>query len=168
MKHCHNRRILLLAIAVFTLLISYPYLALARSLQHVHPPPIQVWPGPPPHYSENTSFYKWKTDDVAKAVKNKGLELSELNEGLIIGAPAAKESIIFLIPSFGKDIGGIVSSYDSEEALKEATVYYSAMNRDAISPVWWIFIKDNILFLISRKVPEETAREYEKTLKEMH
>ena len=41
------------------------------------------------------------------------------------------------------------------------------MNKDTEFPAWWIFEKDNILVLISGKVPEEKARQYEKVLNEI-
>ncbi len=87
--------------------------------------------------------------------------------GLTIGAAGAKESTVFLIPSYGNDIGGSISSYDSEDKLRESVTYYSTMNQAPKSPAWWIFRKDNLLLLISGKVPEEKAREYERVLKAM-
>ena len=139
----------------------------AKVIHQVHPQPVQIRPGPPQQLLEKAYFYKWESKDVIKTLKDKGLEIVDLKGGVTIGAPAAMESTVFLIPSYGEEIGGAVSSYDSENKLHESIKYYSTMNKDPQAPAWWIFRKDNILLLISGKVPEDKAREYEKTLYRM-
>ena len=99
-----------------------------------------------------------------KALKDSGLEAVDIAGGIIEGSPGATESTIFLIPSYGEEIGGVVSSYDSENKLLDALNYYASMNKDPQSPAWRIFRKDNILLLISGKVPEEKSLEYDKAL----
>ena len=83
---------------------------------------------------------------------------------MTVGTPGARESTIFLIPSFGKNIGGLVSSYSSDKDLQKSIQYYAKMNKKTTPPSWRIFTKDNILLLISVKVPENTAKEYEQVL----
>ncbi|RJQ21045.1 MAG: hypothetical protein C4560_04200 [Nitrospiraceae bacterium] len=120
-----------------------------------------------PQDSRQTYFYRLGSRAVIEAFKEKGLEVVEVTPGLTIGAVAAKESVIFLLPSYGSDIGGVVSAYDSEDKLDESAGYYSSMNKDPGPPAWRIFRKGNILLLISGRVSEEKAREYERVLKEM-
>jgi len=102
-----------------------------------------------------------------KAIKESGLEAVVLTGGIIANTPEATESTAFLIPRFGDDIGGVVSSYDSEGKLLDALNYFASMNKDPQSPAWRIFRKDNILLLISGKVPEEKSLEYDKALSRM-
>ena len=139
----------------------------AKVIRQVHPPVIQPFPQPTKQFLERSSFYKWGSNDVVKALKDNGLEIADVKYGLTIGAAGAKESTVFLMPSYGNDIGGTISSYDSEDKLRESVTYYSIMNKDPKSPAWWIFSKDNILLLISGKVPEEKALEYERVLNAM-
>lgn len=99
-----------------------------------------------------------------KAFKDHGLEVVDMNPGLVRGAPLAQDSAIFLLPSFGGDAGGIVSAFRSWERLEKTLKYYSQLNKNPESPAWWIFRKDNVLLLISGKVPKEKAGEYGKVL----
>ena len=75
--------------------------------------------------------------------------------------------MIFFIPSSGENIGGFVSSYRSSKALEEDRKYFSAMNKPLARPAWRIFRRENILLLISGKVPEEKAIRYSETLDRM-
>jgi hypothetical protein len=97
-------------------------------------------------------------------LKDRGLEVVDAKPGFTIGIPEARENIIFLTPSYGEDIGGLVFSYNSKDMLKESVRYYSKMNKDEDPPSWWIFKKDNIMLLISGRIPEENARKYEEAL----
>jgi len=139
----------------------------AKAIHQVHPPPFQVHPSPPRQYLEKAYFYKWRCEDVIKALKDSGLEAVVLTGGIIANSPEATESTVFLMPRFGKDTGGVVSSYDSESKLLDALNYFASMNKDPQSPAWRIFRKDNILLLISGKVPEERSLEYSKALNKM-
>lgn len=151
-------------VAAFTLsaLLSCP--AVAQVVRHVHPTDMPPPPGPPEHVIRNMNFYKWKSRDVIAAFKARGLEVAEVEGGLVIGAVAATESAIFLIPSYGEGTGGVVSGYESEDKLKEALRYYKALNVDPSSPAWRIYRRDNILLLISGRAPEEKAKEYERVM----
>jgi len=139
----------------------------AQPIFHVHPPNILPPPQPTKPLWTEASFYKWESEDIIKAFKDKGLEVEDVKPGYTMGPTTPREGKIFLIPSFGRNIGGYVSSYNSEDDFNDAKNYYLQMNKNPESPAWWIFEKDNILVLISGKIPEEKAREYEKVLKEM-
>ena len=129
-------------------------------LSHAMQPP----PMPPEAYSAESRFYRLSSRDVVTALKKHGLEIADLKPGLTVGAPGARESTIFLIPSFGENIGGLVSSYSSDKKLQKSIQYYANMNKKTTRTSWQIFTKDNILLLISGKVPEATATEYEQVL----
>ena len=124
-------------------------------------------PGPPRQFLERAYFYKWECKDVIKAIKDSGLEIVDITGGITIGSPEAAESTVFLMPFYGEEIGGVVSSYDSENKLLDSSNYYSSTNKDTQSPAWRIFRRDNILLLISGTVPEEKALEYYNALNRM-
>jgi len=148
-------------IAAFMLSVLLPYPASAQITHHhdVTPPPR-----PQEEVLQKINFYKWKSRDVIAAFKAHGLEVAEVEGGFVIGAVAAAESTIFLMPSHGNGTGGVVSGYESEDKLREALRYYTSLNIDPGSPAWRIYRRDNILLLISGRVPEEKAREYERVM----
>jgi hypothetical protein len=135
-----------------------------KGIRHIHPPTRHPSPRPPQQALKGVAFYKWNSKDVIRAFKNHGLEVADMKPGFTVGAPLAKEKTLFLTPSFGKDIGSLVASYNSEDALDDSVNYYAKMNTNPVSPAWWIFRKDNVLVLISGRVPEDRAREYERVL----
>ena len=102
--------------------------------------------------------------DIVKTFKDNGLEVADIKPGHTLNPVTPQEGTIFLIPSFGENIGGYVTSYNSKDELKDAMIYYLQMNKDSASPAWYIFKKDNILVLISGKVPEEKTKQYENVL----
>lgn len=140
----------------------------AQGSDHSQSHAIQPPPMPPEEYSGEHRFYRLSSWDVVTAFKKSGLEVVNLRQGLTVGAPGARESTIFLIPSFGKNIGSLVSSYSSYKDLQKSIQYYGNMNKKTSSPSWRIFTKDNILLLISGKVPENTAIEYAEVLSGMN
>jgi len=170
-----NKRITvkLITCAIVALaLTAYCYESSAAEGQQAgtrYTPPPNVHPPPQPtkQLIPEISFHKWKSKDVVQAFKNTGLEVEGAKPAFILSPIAPKEGIMFLIPSFGTNIGGYVSSYNSGDELKAYKNYYLKMNKNPESPAWWIFEKDNILLLISGKVPVEKAREYEKVLNQM-
>ncbi len=113
------------------------------------------------------SFIKWTAMDIANAIQEVGLEIENIQSGLIVGVHRESDNIVFMMPSFGKKIGGLVSSFNSEDTFKQFKGHYSEMNKEPEPPVWWIFKRENIILMISGKVPEETARHYEKVLNQM-
>jgi hypothetical protein len=129
---------------------------------HAEPPRM-----PLREYSREARFYRFSSRDIVAAFEKSGLEVAELKPGLTVGAPGARESTIFLIPSSGERIGALVSSFTSDEALQKAVQYYAEMNKRTSPFPWRIFTKDNILLLISGKVPEKAAEEYEHVLRAM-
>ena len=136
----------------------------ANAFRQVTPPIITPQPGPPPQSVQNPSFLKWSSQEVLSVFKENGLEVVNIQKGLTMGNSTARETVIFLIPSSGENIGGLVSSYMSLTALEEDMKYYSEMNKPSGPAAWRIFHRENILLLISGKVPEEKALEYKKTL----
>ncbi|KPK01473.1 MAG: hypothetical protein AMK71_05410 [Nitrospira bacterium SG8_35_4] len=139
----------------------------AQGSRHFRSHGMEPPPMPPQEYSRESRFYRFSSRDVVTAFKKGRLEVADLKPGLTVGAPGARESTIFLIPSFGKNIGSLVSSYSSEQDLQNAIEYYVKMNKNTASPAWRIFTKENILLLISGKVPEKSAKEYERVLAAM-
>lgn len=137
------------------------------AFRQVTPPAITPQPGPRAQALQETSFYKWSSREVINAFKDTGLEVVNITNGLTMGSPAAKESMIFLIPSSGENIGGLVSSYRTQKALEEDRKYYTGMNKASGPPAWRILRRYNILLLISGKVPEEKAISYRKALDRM-
>lgn len=158
-----GRNRLAIFIVVIVAVIISSGTAGAQGFRHVHPLTIQP-PLQPPGYMQEIYFYEWNSHDVVKAFKDHGLEVVDMNTGLIRGAPLAEDSAIFLLPSFGRGIGIIVSCFRSGGTLKKTLKYYSELNRNPESPAWWIFRKDNVLLLISGKVPQKKAGEYEEVL----
>jgi len=154
--------------AVFMIPAFYQENASARVVKQVHPHIVLPPPRPPAHMLRNAQFHKWKCTEVIAALKAQGLEAEEVENGLTVSAYDAYESRIFLMPSFGKEVGGLAASYDSEEKIAGAMYYYSSLNTTPELPAWRIFRKDNILLLISGRVHGEKAREYEKALLQMN
>ena len=120
---------------------------------------------PEPESAEQSAFYKWTSTDVVTAFMEHGLEAVKTRPGFIVGVHQGSENTIFLMPSIGKDIGGLVSSFNSEESLQEFKNYYSDINEETEKPPWRIFRKDNILLMISGKVPLWKSRQYEQVLR---
>jgi hypothetical protein len=137
----------------------------AQESRHFHA--LEPHPMPPREYSGEARFYRFSSRDIITAFKKNGLEVEELRPGLTVGAPYSRESTIFLIPSAGNKIGALVSSFTSDAALQRSVQYYAEMNGMTSSAPWRIFTRDNILLLISGKVPEKAAKEYERVLAAM-
>jgi hypothetical protein len=165
MKSSEHYPCIIFIIVIVSMLSGYT--ATSWAVRQIHPHVIMPVVGPPPEYRPPKSFYKWKSNDIVKAFNDNGLEVVTIESGMVIGAPGAKESTIFRIPSFGDNVGSLVSSFGSLESINESVEYYSKMNESADSPVWWIFKKDNVLVLISGKVPKERAGQYDRVLSNM-
>ncbi len=134
--------------------------------QSRYTPPANVIPSPqPPKQSwADGEFYKWATTEIIKAFQDGGLEVEEVKPAYTIGPVAPREATMFVMPTYGENIGGYLSSYNSEEDFEAMKEHYLDMNKGKKSPAWWVYEKDNILVLISGKVPAEKASMYEKTL----
>lgn len=157
---------LITCIMAVVILIAYCNFnnALADGLRHTNIPTTLLPPMSTQQVLPEASFYKWASTDIVKAFKNNGLEVADVKPGHTLNPVTPQEGTIFLIPSFGENIGGYVTSYNSKDELKDAMIYYLQMNKDSASPAWYIFKKDNILVLISGKVPEEKTKQYENVL----
>lgn len=153
-----------ITIVVFVLLCGA---APSYAVRQINPDMKMPVVGPPALVVKKKSFHRWRSGDVLKTFKKHGLEVVDVAAGMVLGSPGSAETIIFLMPSFGRDTGSMVSSFDSVMNLNEAAKYYSKMNDNAASPVWWIFKKENILVLISRKVPRDKAGQYKEALRNM-
>ncbi len=153
------------------LAISIIMITPAQAVRQIHPQSITPVIGPPvtapASVEKKSTFYRWKSSDVITEFKNHGLEVVDSKPGMVAGPPGARENILLLMPSFGNDVGILVSSFESVLQLNEAAKHYSKMNDNTASPVWWIFKKDNILVLISRKVPRDKAVQYEDALRNL-
>jgi hypothetical protein len=139
----------------------------ATDIKHIRPHNIPPAPRPPQKEWADASFYRWDSKQIIKAFEDNGLEVRDIKPGYTMVAPAPREATIFYIPSYGKNVGAYVSSYNNKEDLMEAIEYYKDMNKNKKTPSWRIYTKDNILLLISGKVPEEKAEAYEKVLKNL-
>ncbi len=150
--------------------ISILMITPAHAVRQIHPqsstpvigPPVT---GPAATVEKKRTFYRWKSSDVISLFKNHGLEVMDIQPGMVVGSPGATENIVFLMPSLGKDVGGLVSSFDLLKSLNNSAKHYSKINDNAASPIWWILKKGNVLVLISRKVPGERVRQYKEALK---
>ena len=146
---------------IIGILAAFSIMAHAQTLRHINPQAVTPPPVPTQQaVVKKEIFYKWSAGDIVRAFKSHGLEVVDMAQGFTLGAPGAIENVIFLMPAYGKDVGSMVASFDSVEGINESAKYYSKMNVDPGSPVWWIFKKDNILVLISGRVPGAKAKEY--------
>lgn len=157
-------------ITVVTILTAFFCICLpvqeSDAFRQVQPPMILPHPAPPQGAAYDTGFEKWSGMEVISAMKKNGLE-AVVNKGLTVGAPSAKETTLFLIPSAGENIGGLAASYQTEKALEGDMKYYSGMNKPDAPPAWRIYRRDNILLLISGKVPQEQSLRYKEVLEGM-
>jgi hypothetical protein len=78
----------------------------------------------------------------------------------------------FEIPSLGedaagRDLGGRVFTFESEEDLAEVRDFYEGLD-EAGGPFFsWVFAEGNVLIQISGRLPEEGARQYEAILEDV-
>ncbi len=165
MKNCNISRLFIFIVAAIAIFSLYDPALAVRSNRFTPPPNVQPPPRPPKNW-EGPSFFKWFSGDIVKKFKDNKLEVADMKPGYVMGPITPRESTIFLIPSYGENIGGYVSSYGSEDNLKTMKKHYQRMNKDPQSPAWWIFERENILVLISGKIPEEKAKQYEQILSE--
>ena len=156
-------------ITVAGILVMYCNNARAERISRFTPPPnVHPAPQPPPQQSAPEAyFYKWRSKDIVESFKEKGLEVEDAKPAYTMSPISPLESTLFLMPSYGENIGGYISSYNSADDLKKMKKYYLKMNEGRESPAWYVFDKDNILLLISGRVPEKKAALYEKVLKEI-
>ena len=116
---------------------------------------------------ERSEFYKWTSMEVLDSFKARGLEAEDIKPGFIVGVHRESENAIFLMPSFGREVGGIVSCFNSEDALREFEKFYRKTNEDTGRTAWRISRKDNVVLMISGKVPQWISIQYERALMDM-
>jgi len=133
-------------------------------VKHIHPPPIIPPPRPITSTIPKRSIYKWSIRNIINAIKDSGIEINEIRRGIIVGPPGASETSIFTIVGYGKGKGGLIASFSDENALINAWIYYSAMNTDPKRPAWHIYRMDNIIMLISGRIPSHIVKKFEDVL----
>jgi len=145
-------------LAVPLLMFFIMGISCSGGIRHVTPPAAKQ--SPRPDESESEMFRKWSAASVLTAITDSGLEAERVTRGVIVGPPGAKDNIIFIIPSYGENTGGLIAGFDTEKALLDAWVYFLGMNLNREKPAWRIYRRDNILLLISGLVPEEQSVKY--------
>lgn len=122
------------------------------------------------------------SEEVVEAFREDGLEVGEVypiekQEGPSPGVRSRlpgtyEEGTRFEIPSLGedaagRDLGGRVFTFESEEDLAEVRDFYEGLG-EAGGPFFsWVFAEGNVLIQISGKLPEEGARRYEAILEDV-
>ena len=129
----------------------------------VYPPPSAPLPMPSPQYL----LKKWSIDDVLKSFNEYGLEIMNLKpveEADYNPLPArAKEGIKFSTPSFGEYAVGYILSFETKGDMEKVKKHYLKLNKKG-ELYTWVFVKDNIFLALAGTVPEDKARENERTL----
>ncbi len=136
--------------------------SVTAQVRHINPPAII----PPPRPVQNV-FIRWTPSKVRDALREEGLEAADIQDGFTVGPDGAKESIFFIMPSFGQNTGGVIASFSSDKKVSDSVRYYLSMNDDSDTPGWWVFKNANIMLLVSGRVPEMTARKYQRVLQSM-
>ncbi|HDZ84048.1 MAG TPA: hypothetical protein ENH45_02425, partial [Nitrospirae bacterium] len=85
----------------------------ANAFHQNHPNVITPQPGPRAQTFNDPSVYKLSSQEIIKTFKESGLEVVNIQKGITMGSRAARETTIFLMPSVGENIGGLISSYSS-------------------------------------------------------
>ena len=83
-----------------------------------------------------------------------------------------EEGTRFVIPSLdkdpaGRDLGGRVFTFESEEDLAEIRDFYEDLGEASGSFFSWVFAEGDVLVQISGRLPEDQARQYEAILEEV-
>ncbi len=122
------------------------------------------------------------SEEVVKVFREEGLEVGEVylvekQEGASPGVRSRlpgtfEEGTRFVIPSLGKDpagrdLGGRVFTFDSEEDLAEVRDFYEGLGEAGGSFFSWVFAEGDVLVQISGRLPEDQARQYEAILEEV-
>ena len=122
------------------------------------------------------------SEEVVKVFREEGLEVGEVylvekQEGASPGVRSRlpgtfEEGTRFVIPSLGKDpagrdLGGRVFTFESEEDLAEIRDFYEGLGEASGSFFSWVFAEGDVLVQISGRLPEDQARQYEAILEEV-
>lgn len=116
-------------------------------------------------------FQKWTVEQALEQFKKAGLEAENVRDmekedyGLApMNAQVAKR---FFIPSLGKDNGGRIYSFESQEELENMKAYYESFRKKSAAFHTWVYTKDNILVQINGDLKEKKAKKYEAALKQL-
>ncbi len=122
------------------------------------------------------------SEEVVEAFREEGLEVGEAypverQEGASPGVRSRlpgsyEEGTRFGIPSLGKDpagrdLGGQVFTFESEEDLAEVRDFYEGLGEAGGSFFSWVFAEGEVLVQISGRLPEDQARRYEAILEDV-
>ena len=69
--------------------------------------------------------------------------------------------------SAGRDLGGRVFTFESEEDLAEVRAFYEGLGEAGGSFFSWVFAEGDVLVQISGRLPEDRVRRYEAVLEEV-
>jgi len=112
-------------------------------------------------------YYQYSSEKVVKTFQSNGLEATNsrpATEADYGGAPmVAKDAMYFSIPSIGADEGGLVMAFESEENLVKAKTYFDEKAKSQETFVR-VFVRDNILVVLSGKLSEAESNQYEGVL----
>jgi len=112
-------------------------------------------------------FYQFSSERVVEVFQANGLEAADprpASEADYGGAPmAAKDAMRFSIPSLGAEAGGLVMAFESQENLAKAKAYFDEKAQSQETFVR-VFVRDNILVVLSGKMPEAESNQYEGVL----
>jgi len=112
-------------------------------------------------------FYQFSSERVVEVFQANGLEAADprpASEADYGGAPmVAKDAMRFSIPSLGAEAGGLVMAFESQENLAKAKAYFDEKAQSQETFVR-VFVRDNILVVLSGKMPEAESNQYEGVL----
>jgi hypothetical protein len=128
-----------------------------------HSPPLPPMVPPMPEFERT-----WSANDLIKSLEGKGLKKQEhssvlegrYNDALI---NTAEEAVGFDLVSFGKEAGVSIHTFRSKKDLRKVQRYFLDLNEKG-DLYTWSFVKDNIVLVLSGTIPEDIARQYERTL----
>jgi len=112
-------------------------------------------------------FYQFSSERVVEVFQANGLEAADprpATEADYGGAPmVAKDAMHFFITSLGADEGGLVMAFESQENLAKAQAYFDEQAKSQ-ETFMRVFVRDNILVVLSGKMPEAESNQYEGVL----
>ncbi|ERI05407.1 hypothetical protein [Aneurinibacillus aneurinilyticus] len=117
---------------------------------------------------EQQTFKKWTVNQAIDQFKKANLEVGnhyKMTKKDYGYAPmVAIEAERIFIPSLGEGNGGRIYSFNSKADLEKMKKYYESFGKENSAFFSWVLVKDNILFQINGKLPEEKAKKYQAVL----
>ncbi len=122
------------------------------------------------------------SEEVVEAFREEGLEVGDAypvskQEGASPGVQSRlpgtyEEGTRFVVPSLGTDsagreLGGRVLTFESEEDLAEMRDFYEGLGEAGGSFFSWVFAEGDVLVQMSGRLPEDQARRYEAVLEDV-